>query len=149
VPLVHVLLRLICWLLLLGATRCNRGTTTARAARPFSLLASSTGRLRCVLRQHASLDAAANLLLLGTGRCDYFNAKFSLWNLDPSGKLRDRLSWKGYRSGHMMYLRQEDLRTANDDLRAFITTTTPAPDQPAEYTRSPPRYSSSSTAPKL
>ena len=25
--------------------------------------------------------------------------------MDPSGKLRDRMDWKGYRSGHMMYAR--------------------------------------------
>jgi hypothetical protein len=40
--------------------------------------------------------------------------------MDPSGKLKDRMSWKGYRSGHMMYLRKQDLETANDDIRAFI-----------------------------
>ena len=37
------------------------------------------------------------------GACDYFNAKYSMWNMDPSGKLKDRMDWKGYRSGHMMY----------------------------------------------
>jgi hypothetical protein len=42
--------------------------------------------------------------------------------MDPSGKLKDRMSWKGYRSGHMMYLRKQDLETANDDIRAFIKT---------------------------
>ena len=40
--------------------------------------------------------------------------------IDPSGKLKNRMSFKGYRSGHMMYLRKEDLEKANDDLRAFI-----------------------------
>jgi carboxypeptidase C (cathepsin A) len=54
------------------------------------------------------------------GACDYFNAKYNLWQMDPSGKLKDRMSWKGYRSGHMMYLRKQDLETANDDIRAFI-----------------------------
>jgi hypothetical protein len=33
---------------------------------------------------------------------------------------KERLSWKGYRSGHMMYLRREDLKQANEDLREFI-----------------------------
>ena len=51
------------------------------------------------------------------GATDYFNAKYSMWQLDPSGKLKNRLSWKAYRSGHMMYLRQEDLVKSNDDLR--------------------------------
>lgn len=54
------------------------------------------------------------------GATTYFNSKYSMWNLDPSGKLKERLSWKGYRSGHMMYLRNEDLIKANDDVREFI-----------------------------
>lgn len=57
------------------------------------------------------------------GATTYFNAKYSMWQLDPSGKMKDRLSFKGYRSGHMMYLRREDLKTANDDLRDFILRT--------------------------
>ncbi len=69
------------------------------------------------------------------GACDYFNAKYSMWQLDPSGKLKDRLSWKGYRSGHMMYLRKTDLETSNDDLRAFIKSSLPEKGQPAKYNR--------------
>lgn len=57
------------------------------------------------------------------GATTYFNTKYSMWQLDPSGKMKDRLSFAGYRSGHMMYLRSEDLKKANDDLRAFITRT--------------------------
>ena len=67
------------------------------------------------------------------GACDYFNAKFNLWQMDPSGKLLDRTSFKGYRSGHMMYLRKQDLETANQDIREFISKTVPANDQPAKY----------------
>ncbi|WP_242916785.1 S10 family peptidase [Pontibacter liquoris] len=67
------------------------------------------------------------------GACDYFNAKYSMWQLDPSGKLKDRLSWKGYRSGHMMYLRREDLKTGTDDIRDFIRASLPKKDQPAMY----------------
>jgi carboxypeptidase C (cathepsin A) len=70
------------------------------------------------------------------GACDYFNAKYSMWQLDPSGKMKDRLSWKGYRSGHMMYLRKSDLETSNDDLREFIKNTLPKKGQPAKYTKS-------------
>jgi carboxypeptidase C (cathepsin A) len=67
------------------------------------------------------------------GACDYFNAKYDMWNIDPSGKLKDRFSWEGYRSGHMMYLRKEDLVKANDDLRKFIKDATPKSGQPAKY----------------
>lgn len=54
------------------------------------------------------------------GATTYFAAKYTLSQIDPSGKMKDRLSFKGYRSGHMMYLRQEDLIKANEDLRVFI-----------------------------
>ena len=57
------------------------------------------------------------------GATTYFNAKYTMWQMDPSGVLKDRFSFKGYRSGHMMYLRKEDLKTSNDDLRDFILKT--------------------------
>jgi carboxypeptidase C (cathepsin A) len=50
----------------------------------------------------------------------YFAAKYTLSQIDPSGKMKDRMTFKGYRSGHMMYLRNEDLIKANEDLRVFI-----------------------------
>ncbi|AEI47465.1 S10 family peptidase [Runella slithyformis] len=67
------------------------------------------------------------------GACDYFNAKYNMWQMDPSGKLKDRMSWKGYRSGHMMYLRKEDLQKGNEDIRQFIKQSLPKPGQPAKY----------------
>ena len=54
------------------------------------------------------------------GATTYFNAKYSMWQTDPSGRMKDRFYFKGYRSGHMMYLRSEDLKKSNDDLRDFI-----------------------------
>lgn len=57
------------------------------------------------------------------GATTYFNAKYTMWQVDPSGRMKDRFSFKGYRSGHMMYLRREDLKNANDDIRAFISKT--------------------------
>jgi carboxypeptidase C (cathepsin A) len=67
------------------------------------------------------------------GACDYFNAKYNMWQMDPSGKLKDRMSWKGYRSGHMMYLRKEDLESSNEHLREFIKLSLPKPGQAAKY----------------
>jgi carboxypeptidase C (cathepsin A) len=57
------------------------------------------------------------------GATTYFNAKYTQWQIDPSGKMKDRFYFKGYRSGHMMYLRNEDLIKANEDLRTFIKNT--------------------------
>jgi carboxypeptidase C (cathepsin A) len=67
------------------------------------------------------------------GACDYFNAKYNIWQMDPGGKMKDRFSWKGYRSGHMMYLRKPDLEESNNDLREFIKNTLPK--GPAQYKR--------------
>ena len=69
------------------------------------------------------------------GATNYFDAKYTMWQLDPSGKMKDRLSFKGYRSGHMMYLRKEDLKTANEHIREFISATIPKEGQPARYQR--------------
>lgn len=66
------------------------------------------------------------------GGTTYFSAKYSMWQVDPSGKMKDRMSFKGYRSGHMMYLRNEDLKSANNDLREFIKQTQPN-GKPAKY----------------
>jgi carboxypeptidase C (cathepsin A) len=57
------------------------------------------------------------------GATTYFHAKYTKWQMDPGGKLRERLDFKGYRSGHMMYLRREDLKKSNYDLREFILKT--------------------------
>lgn len=54
------------------------------------------------------------------GATTYFGAKYSMWQIDPSGKMKDRFTFKTYRSGHMMYLRKDDLMSANNDLREFI-----------------------------
>jgi hypothetical protein len=47
--------------------------------------------------------------------------------------MKDRLIFKGYRSGHMMYLRKEDLRKSNEDIRSFIVYSTPKNGAPAKY----------------
>ncbi|MEM6829974.1 MAG: carboxypeptidase [Bacteroidota bacterium] len=67
------------------------------------------------------------------GATKYFDAKYTMWQLDPSGKMKGRLSFKGYRSGHMMYLRNEDLISSNEHLREFIKKTTPGAGVPAKY----------------
>jgi carboxypeptidase C (cathepsin A) len=88
------------------------------------------------LRQAIAQNPFLHLLIQSgyyDGACDYFNAKYSMWQLDPGGKLKDRLKWEGYRSGHMMYLRKDDLVTANENLRKFIKEATPAKGQPAKY----------------
>lgn len=88
------------------------------------------------LRQAIAENPYLHLLIQSgyyDGACQYFNAKYSLWQLDPSGRLKDRLHWEGYRSGHMLYLRKEDLANATESLRKFIKEATPKPGEPAKY----------------
>jgi carboxypeptidase C (cathepsin A) len=67
------------------------------------------------------------------GSCDYFDAKYTIAQLDPSGRLKSRLQWKGYKSGHMMYMSKEVLGAAADDLRVFIKESLPKKNEPAKY----------------
>jgi len=88
------------------------------------------------LRQAIAENPFMHLLIQSgyyDGACDYFNAKYSLWQLDPSGKLKDRLHWEGYRSGHMMYLRKPDLASSTENLRKFIKASLPKPGEAARY----------------
>ncbi len=75
------------------------------------------------LRQAMAQNPYLNVLIQSgyyDGATTYFNAKYTMWQIDPSGRMKDRLQFKGYRSGHMMYLRREDLQKANEDIREFI-----------------------------
>lgn len=88
------------------------------------------------LRQAMAINPYLHVLVQSgyyDGACDYFNAKYNMWQMDPSGKLQDRMHFEGYRSGHMMYLRKEDLEKANEDLRIFIKNSTPAKGTPAKF----------------
>ncbi|MEO8720117.1 MAG: carboxypeptidase [Ginsengibacter sp.] len=67
------------------------------------------------------------------GACDYFNAKYNLWQMDPGGKLKQRISWHGFRSGHMIYMRKDDQAAANEQIRQFIIQSVPKKGEGAKY----------------
>jgi len=88
------------------------------------------------LRQAMAQNPYLHLLVQSgyyDGACDYFNAKYSMWQLDGAGKLQDRMTWEGYRSGHMMYLRKDDLKTANNHIREFIKKALPKEGEAAKF----------------
>ena len=100
---------------------------------PWDNTGNRTGEnLRAAMAQNPFLNV---LVQSGyyDGACDYFNAKYNLWQMDPSGKLKDRMSWEGYESGHMMYLRKPDLALGNDHIRAFILKSLPKAGVAAKY----------------
>lgn len=88
------------------------------------------------LRKAMTANPYLNVLIQSgyyDGATTYSAAKYTMNQVDPSGKMKDRFFFKGYRSGHMMYLRKEDLEKANNDLREFIKKTIPTKDQSAKY----------------
>ncbi len=88
------------------------------------------------LRQAMAQNPFLHLMVLSgyyDGACQYFDAKYSLWQMDPSGRLKGRITWKGFRSGHMVYMRKDDRATANEDLREFILNSIPKPGEGAKY----------------
>lgn len=101
--------------------------------RPWDRSNNKTGEN---LRQAMAQNPYLNVLIQAgyyDGATNYFDAKYTMWQLDPSGQMKDRLSFEGYRSGHMMYLRYEDLRDSNQHLREFILNSLPAKDEAAKY----------------
>lgn len=88
------------------------------------------------LRDAMNSNPALHLLVMSgyyDGACDYFNAKYNSWQMNANGKLTDRIDWEGYRSGHMMYLRKDDLKTSTEAVRNFIKKATPAPGTEIKY----------------
>jgi carboxypeptidase C (cathepsin A) len=59
------------------------------------------------------------------GACDYFTAQYTMSHLDLSGKLKDRISFGFYESGHMMYIHLPSLMKAKQDLAHFIRSACP------------------------
>lgn len=94
---------------------------------------NSTGKqLRQAMAQNPSMQVMIQSGFFD-GATTYFNAKYTMWHIDESGKLKNRLHFKTYESGHMMYLRREDLKTANQDVRAFILNTIPKEGEAIRY----------------
>jgi carboxypeptidase C (cathepsin A) len=95
----------------------------------------TNNQVREGLRQAMAQNPYLNILVQSgyyDGATTYSAAKYTLNQIDPSGEMKNRMTFKGYRSGHMMYLRKDDLQKANDDIRAFIEKTT-TKGKPAKY----------------
>lgn len=100
--------------------------------RPWDRSGDNTGPN---LRKAMAMNPYLNVMIQSgyfDGATNYYDAKYNMWHLDPSGRMKDRISFKGYYSGHMMYLRREDLKNANDHVREFIRKSLPG-DKSAKY----------------
>jgi carboxypeptidase C (cathepsin A) len=89
------------------------------------------------LRTAMSINPAMHLLVQSGyydgSVCNYFNAKYSLWQLTPSPNLKDRVVWEGYRCGHMIYMNKTDMIQGNEDIRAFIKAAIPEKGVSSDY----------------
>jgi carboxypeptidase C (cathepsin A) len=102
---------------------------------PVSPWDNNNDNVREGLRQAMAQNPYLKVLIQSgyyDGATTYSAAKYTMWKTDPSGKMKDRFTFKGYRSGHMMYLRSEDLQKSNDDLREFINNSL-SKNKPAKY----------------
>jgi carboxypeptidase C (cathepsin A) len=93
------------------------------SVRPWN---SDNLRIRRNFREALAENPFLNVLIQSgyyDGATTFSAAKYTIQQVDPSGKLIDRFTFKGYESGHMMYLRREDLKKSNQDLRDFILKT--------------------------
>jgi carboxypeptidase C (cathepsin A) len=100
---------------------------------PWNRVGDSTGEdLRAAMSENPYLHVLVQAGYFDGGT-DYFSARYTMWNLDRAGRLQHRIRFQGYRSGHMMYLRQEDLAAANDDVRRFIRDAVSAAAAPARF----------------
>ncbi len=100
---------------------------------PWDRFTDGTGeKLRNAMLQNPHLE-----VLFQAGYYDmlvtYFRQKNGMWKLDPGGKMKDRLHFKAYESGHMMYVREEDLVNSTNDLREFIQQSIPREGEAAKY----------------
>jgi len=100
---------------------------------PWNRDGDQTGEnLRSAMAQNSNLHLMVQSGYFDGGT-DYFNAKYTMWNLDPGGELQNRMRFEGYESGHMMYLRQSDLVRSNEHIREFVAEALEAASNPAGY----------------
>jgi carboxypeptidase C (cathepsin A) len=81
---------------------------------------TNTGEmLRAAMTQNPYLRVLV-LAAYYDGATDYFSAQYVMSHLDPSGAIKDRISFAFYESGHMMYVRKSDLAKSKRDIAEFV-----------------------------
>jgi carboxypeptidase C (cathepsin A) len=81
---------------------------------------TNTGEmLRAAMTQNPFLRVLV-LAAYYDGATDYYSAQYVMSHLDPSGAIKDRISFAYYESGHMMYVRKSDLAKSKKDIADFV-----------------------------
>lgn len=94
-------------------------------------------QLRKAMEENPSLHVLVQAGYYDGSICHYFNSKYTMWQLGSSKNLQDRMTWKGYECGHMIYMDKQEMIDANNDIRAFIKNSIPAEDESSHYSLKP------------
>ncbi len=101
---------------------------------PWKRTRNRTGaQLRRAMEENPSLHLLIQSGYYDGSVCNYFNAKYTMWQLATSKKLADRMTWKGYKSGHMIYMDKQALIKGNQDIRNFIKNAIPKEGEASKY----------------
>lgn len=105
---------------------------------PWERKPNKTGeQLRAAMQENPSLHVLIQSGYYDGSICHYFNAKYTMWQIGTSKRLRDRMTWKGYNCGHMVYMDKEAMIDGNDDIRDFIKNSIPEEGESSNYSVEP------------
>lgn len=93
--------------------------------------------LRKAMQENPSLQVLVQSGYYDGSICNFFNTKYTMWQLATSERLENRMTWKGYPSGHMIYMDKDLMIEGNDDIRDFIKNAIPQEGEGANYSLSP------------
>ncbi len=106
----------------------------SRYVHPWERSRNHTGAdLRLAMEENPGLHLLVQSGYYDGSICNYFNTKYTLWQLMTSESLNNRTTWKGYKSGHMIYMEADALKKGNADIRAFIKQSIPQPGEGLHY----------------
>jgi len=94
----------------------------------------SGSALREAMEENPSLHLLVQSGYYDGSICNFFNAKYSLWQLSAAAGVQNRISWKGYRCGHMIYMSRKEMIQGNADIRNFIKNAIPPDGTSSGYT---------------
>lgn len=94
-------------------------------------------QLRRAMEENPSLHVLVQSGYYDGSICNFFNTKYTMWQLGSSKSLKDRMTWKGYECGHMIYMDKEAMIDGNDDIRDFIINSIPAKGESSDYSLMP------------
>lgn len=105
---------------------------------PWNSKKDHTGeQLRKAMEENPALHLLVQSGYYDGSICNFFNTKYSMWQLATSKTLENRMTWKGYPCGHMIYMDKQAMIDGNNDIRAFIKESIPAEGESSDYSIMP------------